>query len=167
MPLKCRSACMIHDTVFKKAVFVLATVRIWQWHFILTLWVLLVNKVTPSGLDNQGLIPSQGRDFPPLHQPVSWLFMGTVGSFPGVKELEHETDHSPPPSAKIKNVWNIGTGKFLLHFYITEMCLNMLLLKSNWLLPPWGNFVDLWRRRQSVAAKYSECLYIAFCLFTV
>jgi hypothetical protein len=29
--------------------------------------------------------------------------MGTRGSFPGAKRLEHEADHSPPSSAEVKN----------------------------------------------------------------
>jgi hypothetical protein len=32
--------------------------------------------------------------------------MGTEGSFPGGKASEREADHSPPPSAEVKNVWS-------------------------------------------------------------
>jgi hypothetical protein len=43
--------------------------------------------------------------------PFSYVQMGsevldTKGSFPGVKHLECEADHSPPPSAKVKNKWS-------------------------------------------------------------
>jgi hypothetical protein len=30
--------------------------------------------------------------------------VGARGSFPGVKQLGHETDRSPPSSARIKNM---------------------------------------------------------------
>jgi hypothetical protein len=32
--------------------------------------------------------------------------MGTRGSFPGVKRPRREADHSPPPSAEVKNAWS-------------------------------------------------------------
>jgi hypothetical protein len=32
--------------------------------------------------------------------------MGTWDSFPGVKQVRCEADHSPPPSAEVKNAWN-------------------------------------------------------------
>ena len=38
--------------------------------------------------------------------PPSLLFNGYQGSFLGIKWMEHEVDHSPPPSTKIKNYWN-------------------------------------------------------------
>jgi hypothetical protein len=31
--------------------------------------------------------------------------MGTRGSFPGVKRLGREADHSPPSSVAVKNAW--------------------------------------------------------------
>jgi hypothetical protein len=32
--------------------------------------------------------------------------MGTRDSYPGEKRPGHEADHSPPPSAEVKNVWS-------------------------------------------------------------
>jgi hypothetical protein len=32
--------------------------------------------------------------------------MGTRGSFPGVKKLGCEANHSPPSSPEVKNVWS-------------------------------------------------------------
>jgi len=34
---------------------------------------------------------------------------GTGASFPGVKQLESEADHSPPSTAKVKEAWNYTT----------------------------------------------------------
>jgi hypothetical protein len=47
--------------------------------------------------------------------PISYS-MGTRGSFPGVKWPGHEADHSPPSSAKVKNVWSYtSTSPIRLH----------------------------------------------------
>jgi len=48
---------------------------------------------------------------PPLpHQlwcPPNLLSNGYLGALiPGAKQLGDDTDHSPPPSAKVKNVWS-------------------------------------------------------------
>jgi len=40
-----------------------------------------------------------------LWGPPSLLFHGYQGSFPRVKELEHEVNHLPPSSTKVKNEW--------------------------------------------------------------
>jgi len=60
-------------------------------------------------MDDRSSIPSRGRIFPLLHHiqvgsdahPASYP-MGTGGSYPGVKRLGCEADHSPPFSAKVK-----------------------------------------------------------------
>jgi hypothetical protein len=39
-------------------------------------------------------------------KPLSFLFHGYQGVSLGVKQLEHETDHSPPPSAEVRNKHN-------------------------------------------------------------
>jgi len=39
----------------------------------------------------------------PTHPPIQWV-PGAL--FPGVKRPGHEADHSPPPSAKVKNAWS-------------------------------------------------------------
>jgi hypothetical protein len=39
--------------------------------------------------------------------PPSFLFSGyLVISFLGIKHLEYEVDHSPPPSTEVKNEWS-------------------------------------------------------------
>jgi hypothetical protein len=65
------------------------------------------------GLDERGIgdrFSAGTRDFPLLHSdqagpgahPASYT-MGTESSFPGVKRLGREADHSPPSSAEVKN----------------------------------------------------------------
>jgi hypothetical protein len=69
---------------------------------------------TGCELDGRVWFPAGARDFSLLHSdhnasgahPVSYP-VGTRRFFPGVKRLEHETDHSPPSSAEIKNGWVI------------------------------------------------------------
>jgi hypothetical protein len=36
--------------------------------------------------------------------PASYLLC-TAGSFSGAKRAQREAEHSPPPSAKVKNAW--------------------------------------------------------------
>jgi hypothetical protein len=43
--------------------------------------------------------PALGSTQPPIRA------MDTGGSFPRVKRLEHEADHSPPVSAEVKKIW--------------------------------------------------------------
>jgi hypothetical protein len=38
--------------------------------------------------------------------PLSFLFSGYLVSFLGIKNLEYEVDHSPPPNAEVKNEWS-------------------------------------------------------------
>jgi hypothetical protein len=51
------------------------------------------------------------QDFPPLHivQTGSGAHAASypmgIGSFSGVKRQGREADHSPPPSAEVKNTW--------------------------------------------------------------
>jgi len=59
------------------------------------------------------LIPDRGREFfsSPLHLYQLWAHpvssqMGIRGSFPGVKWLGHEADHSTPSGAEVKNTWS-------------------------------------------------------------
>jgi hypothetical protein len=64
------------------------------------------------GLDDRGSrvrFPAEDGNFSLHHRvqtssvahPASYP-MDTRGSFPGIKRLEHEADHSPPSSAEIK-----------------------------------------------------------------
>jgi hypothetical protein len=39
----------------------------------------------------------------PTQPPIQWV-PGALSL--GVKQLEHEVDHSPPSSAKVKDAWN-------------------------------------------------------------
>jgi hypothetical protein len=42
--------------------------------------------------------------------------MGNRGSFPGGKAARREADHSPPPSAEVKNAWSYtSTSPICLH----------------------------------------------------
>jgi hypothetical protein len=80
------------------------------WRYVIFKILLLFTKL----VYNQGLIPSKSRDFlifviasrpvqGPTHPPIQHV----VGALsPGVKQLGHEADHSPPYSAKFKNVWS-------------------------------------------------------------
>jgi hypothetical protein len=38
--------------------------------------------------------------------PPSFLFSGYLVSFLGIKNLEYEVDHSPPPNTEVKNEWS-------------------------------------------------------------
>jgi hypothetical protein len=42
--------------------------------------------------------------------------MGTMGSFPGDKRPGHQTDHSPPSCAEIKNDANIPPLLHILYY---------------------------------------------------
>jgi hypothetical protein len=65
---------------------------------------------TGYGLDGQGSNPGKGKIFlfpttsrlalGPTQSPIQWV-MGTIS--PGIKRPGHETNHSPPSSAKVKN----------------------------------------------------------------
>jgi len=73
------------------------------------LYSSLVSKVTGYVLDDQGLIHSRGRDYSfaaisrlvlgPNHSLIQLLLLALPLR---VKQLEHESDHSPPSSAKFK-----------------------------------------------------------------
>jgi hypothetical protein len=56
-------------------------------------------------MDDRSLIPGRGRDFFSLRYRVQIgsYPMGTGGSFPDVKRLGHEANHSPPSSAENRN----------------------------------------------------------------
>jgi hypothetical protein len=49
----------------------------------------------------------------PTQPPIKWV-PGTLT--PGVKQLGHEAEHSPPSSAKVKNAWSC-TSTPLLHLH--------------------------------------------------
>jgi hypothetical protein len=63
--------------------------------------------------DSRVQFPAGARNFS-LHHSVqtgsgahpAFCPVGTEGSFPGVKQLGHGADHSPPSSAKVKNAWS-------------------------------------------------------------
>jgi hypothetical protein len=68
------------------------------------------------GLDDQGSgvrFPEGAGNFSLHHRiqngsgshPASYP-IGTRGSFPGVKRLGREANHSPPSSAEVKNAWS-------------------------------------------------------------
>jgi hypothetical protein len=81
---------------------------------------------TGYGLDNQGSRAQflAGAGNFSLHHyvlngsgdhPASYP-LGTRGSFPGVKQLGCEADHSPPSSAEVKNAWSYtSTSPLHLH----------------------------------------------------
>jgi hypothetical protein len=73
-----------------------------------------VNIATGYGLDGWGSFLGKGRIFSFLHSaPIgsgahqSSYIMGTWWSFPRVKPLGHEADHSPSSSAEVRNGWAI------------------------------------------------------------
>ena len=43
-------------------------------------------------------------------RPIHLLFSGYRGSLPGIKRLTCEFDHSPPPSAEVKNEWSCASA---------------------------------------------------------
>jgi hypothetical protein len=67
-------------------------------------------------LRNMGSFPSKVRDFSLCHntQPLQHVLGGGALSF-GIKQLGCETDHSPPSSADIKNVWSYISTLERLH----------------------------------------------------
>jgi len=42
-------------------------------------------------------------DHPPTHPPIKWV-QGVPSM--GIKQLEHQADHSLPSSVKVKNAWS-------------------------------------------------------------
>jgi hypothetical protein len=64
-----------------------------------------------KGLKYLGFNPGRGKRFFSLHldqfwEPPSLVFKGYKGSFPGVKRLGLEVQHSSPSAAKVKSDWN-------------------------------------------------------------
>jgi hypothetical protein len=58
--------------------------------------------LSPSGGKIFLLSTSSRLGLGPTHTPIQWIW----GAFSlGVKQTGHETDHSPPTSAKVKNMW--------------------------------------------------------------
>jgi hypothetical protein len=63
-----------------------------------------------------------------LWGPPSFLLNGYCGSFPGVQQLEHDVDYSPPSSTKVKNKWSYTStppicldGKDRDNFYFSNV----------------------------------------------
>jgi len=51
-----------------------------------------------------------------LWGPPSFLFNVYCGSFPGVQQLEHDVDYSPPSNTKVKKKWSYTfTSSICLH----------------------------------------------------
>jgi hypothetical protein len=68
----------------------------------------VAGMATGYGLGNRGVgvrvpVESTSSRSAVVH-PTSYP-MCAVGSFPGVKQWGHETNHSPPASAKVKKMW--------------------------------------------------------------
>jgi fatty acid desaturase len=53
-------------------------------------------------LFNSVSIPALG----PTQPPITWVLGALI---PAVRQLGHETDHSSPSSAEVKNAWNYTT----------------------------------------------------------
>jgi hypothetical protein len=74
----------------------------------------VIGIATGYGLDDRGVgvrVPVESRIFSSPRcpdrsgvRPTSYP-MGTGGSFPRVKRLGREADHSPPTSAEVKKMW--------------------------------------------------------------
>jgi hypothetical protein len=79
-------------------------------------------------LDGWGWIPGRGKNVSLLHSVqtssgahAASYTMSTGGSFPGVKRLGHEADHSPPASAEVKND---GVIPPLRHVFMAHCLIN-------------------------------------------
>ena len=58
-----------------------------------------------------------------LGRHIHLLFSGYLGSLPGIKRLTCEFDHSPPPSAEVKNEWSCAsTPSICLHGIYRTRC---------------------------------------------
>jgi len=99
--------------------FVYLWVVYWDFYFITLCFkqhVLSQSSFLQPGyrLDNWGTIPGRGITFfysPPhldkLWGPLSLLSNGYKAALsPGVQQLGHEADHSPPSNTKVKNAWS-------------------------------------------------------------
>jgi hypothetical protein len=86
-------------------------------------WMVLDSN---AGRDKRVFLFSKHADW--QWSPPSLLFSWYWGSFPGVKQLENEVDHSPQCSTKVKKEWSyistpplltfmVRTGTTLLLFY--------------------------------------------------
>jgi len=81
--------------------------------------------VTGYGMNNQGLILDRGRIFPSrsrifLIATTSRLALGPILLVPwalssGIKQSEHEADHSFPSIAELQNVWTFASMLICLH----------------------------------------------------
>jgi hypothetical protein len=76
-------------------------------------WDISIGKVTDYGFDY-----GKGWDFSLCHHvqttsmahPVPCMKgKGKGGSSPGAKSPECKANHSPPPSAKVNNAWNLAS----------------------------------------------------------
>jgi hypothetical protein len=84
---------------------------------------IAVGIATSYGLDGQGSNPNRGKILlfstaftqavGPTQPPMLWILEAT---YPRVKQLGCEADHSPPPTAEVKNG---GATRPLPHGFMT------------------------------------------------
>ena len=84
----------------------------------------IVTSLWAGQLGNHSSVPGRSKKFSLLHSlqpiqpPTEWVFRAL---FLWVKKLEHEADHSPLSSAKVKNEWScISTLPSALKAYQTS-----------------------------------------------
>jgi hypothetical protein len=119
------------------------TETLWSRHNVASMWL-------GYSLEEWGFViwfPAGIRDFSLLqsiqtisgaHPASYWIDAGTLS--PGVKQQQRETAHSPPSTAKAKNVWG--------YKYIWPTCLHSVhrdnfTLCSTWLLTVFG-YMQTW-----------------------
>jgi hypothetical protein len=96
---------------YKKDVNMICTcscsIRIQEFCGIFLIICLLCIRIFSSTILSIVSRPTVG----PTHPPIQWV---QAVLSPGVKQLGHEADHSPPSSAEVKNVWGY-TSTPLIH----------------------------------------------------
>lgn len=99
-----------------------------------------VSKLTGYRMDDWTSIPTRSKNFS-LHRYASPPSI-TERVTPA-KKLDHEADHSPPPSSKVKNVWSLTSTPQRLHAWCfsTQTTMHLLLFSVHCL--PGG----IWNRR--------------------
>jgi len=65
-----------------------------------------VNTVICYGLNDRGSISGKGRDFSVHHRVQTCSGVHPASSLMGSGRSEHEADHSPLPSARVKKAWS-------------------------------------------------------------
>jgi hypothetical protein len=66
----------------------------------------------------------------PSQPPIQWV-LGALSL--GIKQLGHEADHSPPPSAEVKNAWSYTSTPqyvFMAWCLVKQLTLDTLLVSS-------------------------------------